>query len=983
MSRPSTPDALTALSGDAAAPLDDGAAVTPEAPGRYSISGERGRGGQSVVMVAFDAHMGREIAFKQLLGEASPARFLREARIAARLEHPNIVPVYELGRRADGSLYAAQKLVRGRTLRAALGECADLAARLRLLPNLLAVSQAVAYAHSRGVLHRDLKPENVMVGEFGETVLLDWGLARLTGQPDVEVTLPSGAPQPSSPSLTLAGAAMGTPAYMSPEQARGDVAAVDERSDVWSLGAMLFELLTGAPPFDGLTAHEIVAQVIEREPPDPRALSPGAPADLCAVVRRALQRAQTARYPGAAAFASELEAWQAGRRVAAHEYGSLELVRKFVARNRAVSALAGLALLLVLAVALQAARGLAEARRTLSRAYLSKAREAQRERRWAEAQRWFAESATHDPGAAPTIRLEAGIDWSELVPLTSVEGHTSWISAVAFSPDGKLLASSGWDEALLIRDAATGAELRRLQLEAVPMVGALAFSPAGVLVCGLENKALLAWDAATGRAVARLTLPANAQSLSFSRDGKRLAVAGTDDRFGLYEVSDAGLSALPGPRQPGRFVDFSPDGLRIASAVYDKEKDQQTLRMFEVAALEHPSIVASGQKGLSRPHFLPDGTLVLASNGMLAFRDPATMKEVATIDRGLVTSALAVSRDGRQIAVGGRDRAWLFDARTREELATIPLPAQALALDFSADGGELALGVRAPALLRWRVRARLAASLGQQRDFSFVPGTHQLLVVGDDRTVLFDGDSGAALARSEVGGFRIARPRVRGPLAILGGDGAVDLLDPASLARRRLVPPSSPRNGVALADDGSVVFTAEPGESSAWNPATGARLWRAAGQWAGGLSLDARGDRLVLRAFAGSWLLDARTGAEIARLPLVAEGLDFLDAQTAVLGSVDGRLSLVDLPSGRVVRQLSAQGSTASFVALSPAARLGVLTGLDGLVRVWDTAEWQPITQLTSGGNEFVAGLNFSSDGRLLAFVARSTGLGVIRFTRP
>ena len=169
-------------------------------------------------------------------------RFLLEARVTARLEHPSIIPVYELGRRPDGTLYYTMKRVRGRTLGQALDSCGDLTERLALLGHFVDLCQGVAYAHDKGVIHRDLKPQNVMLGEFGETVLLDWGLARELGGPDHGRTEPSpglSAVGLSGGGRTMDGSVLGTLQYMSPEQARGEVEYMDARSDIWSLGAVL------------------------------------------------------------------------------------------------------------------------------------------------------------------------------------------------------------------------------------------------------------------------------------------------------------------------------------------------------------------------------------------------------------------------------------------------------------------------------------------------------------------------------------------------------------------------------------------------------------------------------------------------------------------------------------------------------------------------------------------------------------------------
>jgi serine/threonine-protein kinase len=247
----------------------------PAAVGRYPVTGELGRGGMGVVLQGRDLLLGRDLAIKVLAekGRDNPnmaQRFLEEAQIGGRLQHPGVVPVYEVGRLAGGRPYFTMKLVQGRTLAALLKQRAspreDLPHFLKVFEQ---VCQTLAYAHARGVIHRDLKPSNVMVGGFGEVQVMDWGLAKdlasRGGQPLEQDGTPPGPHGPGSPdtdaartpALTQQGAVLGTPAYMAPEQARGETDALDERCDVFGLGAILCEILTGQPPYVGAKFREV------------------------------------------------------------------------------------------------------------------------------------------------------------------------------------------------------------------------------------------------------------------------------------------------------------------------------------------------------------------------------------------------------------------------------------------------------------------------------------------------------------------------------------------------------------------------------------------------------------------------------------------------------------------------------------------------------------------------------------------------------
>ncbi len=365
--------------------------IGTEAKGRYTFDTgkkgrveELGRGGAGRVVVARDHFLGRDVALKELHRDITQnpkfdtlhvhnleARFLREARLTGQLEHPAIVPVYELGRRRDGTLYYTMRQVRGRTLAQALVDSGNLEGRLALLPDLLTACRAVAAAHHRDVVHRDLKPQNVMLGPHGETYVMDWGLARVMGRADRSRT-----PMQLAPDLTGGRdlGPVGTPSYMSPEQAQGDRDALDARADVWGLGAMLFELLTGRAPYVGRSPWEVLAEVRSAPPPRVKSVEPAAPPELVAVCEKALAWNREHRYGHAGELAEELAAWLAGSRVQAYDYSLREVTGRVLRRYRALALLGAATFVALVVVAVISAVGVRRERdeaRAMSRFFLA------------------------------------------------------------------------------------------------------------------------------------------------------------------------------------------------------------------------------------------------------------------------------------------------------------------------------------------------------------------------------------------------------------------------------------------------------------------------------------------------------------------------------------------------------------------------------------------------------------------------------------
>ena len=330
-----------------------GPASAPTAAGqRFRIVRPYAEGGLGVVSIAQDEELHREVALKEIQPRLSSradsrARFLREAEITGGLEHPGIVPVYSLGRHPDGRPYYAMRLIRGTSLKEAIAEfhrgaegATDLGARSLALRKLLdrfrAASEAIGFAHSRGVLHRDVKPHNIMVGRYGETLLVDWGLAKATGCPDAALGTEARPLRPVTYEeweATAVGATLGTPAYMSPEQAEGDLDQLGPASDIYGLGATLYHILTGQPAFEG-NALEMLAKVRRGAFPKPRSVRRDIPRALEAVCLKAMALRPEDRYATALDLAADIERWQADEPVTAWREPWPLRARRWVKRHR-------------------------------------------------------------------------------------------------------------------------------------------------------------------------------------------------------------------------------------------------------------------------------------------------------------------------------------------------------------------------------------------------------------------------------------------------------------------------------------------------------------------------------------------------------------------------------------------------------------------------------------------------------------------------
>ncbi len=779
-----------------------------------------------VVYEAVQLSLNRLVALKVLPPGTTPEqrdieRFQREAQAAASLDHPNIVPIYAQGDE-EGIHYYAMKLVQGRSLNEVVREtrekweASQAAGRFTTLSQkyfrtagrlIMEVAEALEYAHSEGVIHRDIKPHNLMLTPEGHLVVTDFGLARFL----------------SAPSITISGEMMGTPAYMSPEQVRAEQQRIDRRTDIYSLGITLYEMLALEVPFRADTREALLRQILMKDPPPLRRINPRIPKDLETICHKAIEKDSGRRYQSAKLFAHDLRCFLEGFPITARPIGPLGRVYRRALRRKALTAaFAGVLLALMVGTyfavqAHQARQSEMEARRREQVERQAKEAEAQAKRqaeRLAEQERLRAEAEAtaklekerasllaqaqvaqasgsypwakqHVLDAArirwcpavhlclwqlarqywdtPVSSLAAGEGQLESLALSpdgtvvaagSVSGvvkvwevaahrqvqtltaHTHLVKSLAFSPGAKVLASAGFDGAVVrLWDWQSGAEIRELTGHESGCVLAVAFSPDGMLLAsgGEDNKVKL-WDGATGEPVwTQHVHTRGVASVAFSPDGKTLASGSGANSpvIKLWEVaSGRELASLAGHTAGVHSLAFSPDGRLLASG---SEVGDSSIRLWDVARRQELRTLSGHTDRVSCLAFSPDGA-VLASG---ADDRTLTLWEVGSGRRARVlrssgdVTGLAFSPDGSKLLVASRaGNVETWSAAVNEDLRIVegrpPASDAASADDRSAGGGEVPLeevgGARLAALITEKVsypvlspdRTLLAARLSGQ-----------------------------------------------------------------------------------------------------------------------------------------------------------------------------------------------------------------------------------------------------------------------------
>ena len=927
----------------------------PSVPG-YELLGELGHGGMGVVYQARQLKLNRLVALKMILagshaGAGEQARFQTEAQAIARLQHPNIVQVHEVGEH-EGRPFFSLEFCGGGSLARRLSGTPLVAREAAALVETLA--RAMQVAHDQHIIHRDLKPANVLLARRTSSI------AGPSGEEDRQGSLSDEfvpkiadfglAKKLDEAGQTHSGAIMGTPSYMAPEQAGGKSAEIGPAADVYALGAILYECLTGRPPFKAATALDTLLQVVNDEPVAPAQLQTKTPRDLETICLKCLHKEPRKRYATARRLADDLRRFLAGEPIQARPVGRVERVLKWVKRNpsQSWSLAAGLMIATVSFVvvvvlwlsadfereqAIKAQNGEAmqrgKADAALARAR-SDAQAARAAEKLAEARKALAEQREQETQyqLATSNVLLAQAAWSNNSSALARE------RLAAVPPELRR-----WEWHYLNRQYQGG--IFALHVPA-SRLACVAFSCDGTrLAAAGADKTARVWDARTGQFLLQCTGHTDKlTSVAFSSDGTRLATASEDKTARLWDAQTGQLLRVcKGHSQGVRSVAFSPDGTRLATA-----SDDKTARLWDARTGQFLRVWKHVDR-LASVAFSPDGTRLAISGSDKTVRLWDARTGLALLECTGHTShiySVTFSPDGTRLATASTDKtARLWDARTGESLLECKgHPGEVYSVTFSPDGTRLATTSAHLARL-WDARTGLVllechGHAGKVRSVAFSPEGTRLATASDDETVrLWDARTGQPYLEcqghtNQV--FSVTFNRQGTRLATASGDRTARLWDARTGQLLETLGHTETVTCAAFSPDGMRLATASTDKT--------VRLWDA---WTGQLRLECKGHTGIVRSVAFS-----PDGTQLAT------------------ASIDKTARVWDARTGQPLFECKEHRSLVRGATFSPDGRWLATASSDKTARLWDAQTGQPLLEFT-GHTETVTSVAFSPDGTRIA----------------